>query len=163
MININKSFFLTIFQLIFLFSALSCSADADLEKYPLASPEDLPAGEETKPGKSSGIYLSHYKTCAGYGDFINSKLKVSYFQRLVLGFLQNTNTESCKVSHTCSCKDGQYFSNDLPNDDRGAYYHCIEPASAAVEKENIYKATEKFTGEGVIKFALPKSFCDKQS
>ncbi len=40
-------------------------------------------------------------------------------------------------------------------------YRCIEPPNANAEDPNVYQPSQLFPGRGVIKFALPRSFCNR--
>ena len=155
-IVLNKLFFL----LILINVCAGCGPEKNLN-YPLASPEDPPAGEETTPRKAN-VYLGRYKTCRAYARYVVSRM--DFFERVFImswaQYLQDFSTVKCRVAHTCECESDQYFAEDF----RGSqtpFYRCIELPSAAVETDEIYASTESFPNAGVIKFALPRSYCEK--
>ncbi len=149
------------FLLCLVMSCRSSQSNKMVDGYPLASAEDPPIGKHAEPGKSSGVFLGSYKTCDGYGNFFKSQM--GFFMRYVMynfvNMLQDLTLEKCKNSHTCQCKDNQYFTDTISGI---TLYRCVETADAGVELEETYKATKSFPVDGVIKFALPRSFCEKQ-
>ena len=125
----------------------------------MASPTDPPYGTETKPGPDT-IMLGHYKTCDGYSKLFHSKL--TFGMRVVAGLasnLQDFSTEKCKNSYTCYCVNNQYFIENLRGQLEIPLYRCVEPPSANIESNEIYAPNQSFSGEGVIKIALPRSAC----
>ncbi len=139
---------------------IGCSSAVELE-YPLATPEDPPKGEETTPVKAD-VYLGRYKTCEMYAQYFKSQ--VGFFARVFImswaQYLQDFSTVKCKMAHTCQCESNQYFAEDFGGI-RDPIYRCIEAPSAGVESEEIYAPNESFSNAGVIKFALPRSYCEK--
>ena len=140
--------------------ATGCTSEVNLE-YPLASRQDPPPGKETTP-EEANVYLGRYKTCSAYADYVKSQ--VGFFARVFImswtQYLQDFSTVDCRNGHTCHCESHQYFTDDFGGR-RESLYRCIEPPSAGVEKDEIYAPNESFSEAGVIKFALPRSVCDK--
>ncbi|MDE0151124.1 MAG: hypothetical protein OXK80_01330 [Bdellovibrionales bacterium] len=137
-----------------------CSPDVELG-YPLATLDDPPPGEETTPTEAD-VYLGRYKTCSAYAEYFKSKM--GFFARVFImswaQYLQDFSTVECEVDHTCHCESDQYFAENFGGE-RNPIYRCIEPPSAEVEADEIYAPTGSFPNEGVIKFALPRSYCEK--
>ncbi len=130
--------------------------------YPLASVTDPPSGKEGVSGEESGIYLGYYKTCKEYANFMLAQ--AGFFVRYIffplISGLQNFSTVKCKNAHTCHCKNNFYFSDQVGN--KASFYQCVETPDAQVESDEVYRSNESFPEDGVIKFALPTSFCEKQ-
>lgn len=156
MFILRRSFLLIVLVSFF----MGCSSETD-SGYPLATPEDPPGGEETTPVEAD-VYLGRYKTCDLYAEYFKSQ--VGFFTRVFImswaQYLQDFSTVECEVAHTCHCESDQYFAEDFGGT-RDPVYRCIEPPSAEVETDEIYAPTESFPNAGVIKFALPLSYCEK--
>lgn len=149
-----------IYHLIFTLAFLcNCSSNDTNSNYPMATPEDPPNGTETQPGENT-VMLGRYKTCDGYAELLRSKLSTG--MKAVATFfspLQDFSTEKCNNSYTCHCANNQYFIDDLRGQLEVPLYRCIEPPSANVESNETYAPNQSFSGEGVIKIALPRSAC----
>ncbi len=132
--------------------------------FPLASASDPPPGRAAEPGKDSGIYLGRYKTCKEYGKFFEAQF--GFFTRYLVfpvvksfvGF-SSFALVKCHIAHTCHCKNNVYFIED---DLKQPLFRCVETPQANVESKEIYEANDTFPENGVIKFALPQSFCQNQ-
>ena len=147
-----------------IFFTIACASNnrSTQSVYPMATPNDPPNGVATKPGKNT-VMLGNYKTCDGYAQLMKSKMTILEKQAVFLAsFLQDLSTEKCKNSYTCHCKDNQYFIDNFRGRLEVPIYRCIEPASAKIESEASYKATANFSEEGLIKIALPRSFCNNK-
>ena len=129
--------------------------------FPLASPSDPPPGNKAIPGESSNVYLGRYKTCKGYFDLLKSRMSIVQKAFIpIAGMLQDTSTVECVNDHTCNCDKNQYFTDDTGGK-KIPLYRCIETSSAGVESNEVYQPNAQFSENGVIKIALPRSYCNK--
>ncbi len=128
-----------------------------LDGYLLATPDDPPP---SKQGPSNNIYYGRFKTCTAYSELSRSQLPLMARLTLpLLGKLQDLTTVDCKTAHTCDCYKNEHLV--VESSFEPPLYRCVESSSAQVENEEIYKPNESFSGDGVIKFALPRSVCNK--
>ena len=167
-VRTNKMFFRPVF-FIFIASLSAYTAcgskpnTSNIEpEWPLASPENPPPGKYTTVHKAN-VRLGQYKTCDGYAKLLTSKM--SFFEKGFMVFaklLQDMSTVKCKNDHTCYCNKDQYFTENMGGKLKQPLYRCIEASSAGIESAEIYQANKNFPKEGVIKIALPQSYCNSK-
>ena len=122
----------------------------------LATAQDPPPGRMAEPGPDSGIMLGDYNTCKAYADYVIKQLPLG--ANMLMGMALNFDRPvQCQKAHTCFCLNGLYFIEDFRGESPPVY-RCVEPPSAGVERHDIYQSNKP--GQGVIKFAMPRSLCD---
>lgn len=155
--------------LLCLLAFVSCGMGGD-NPARLATVQDPPLGRLAEPGPNSGgIMLGHYNTCRAYANYVTHQLSVigglstgSAFgsQQVPMGLALNFDQPVlCQNAHTCHCLNSVYFIEDFRGQ-RPPVYRCVEPSSARREQPAVYHSGKP--GQGVIKFALPRSVCQNQ-
>ena len=134
----------------------------------LATVHDIPAGRLAQPGglDPSGIMLGNYNTCKAYADYVASRPvsgglpTSSAYSAPQLSMGQALNPDHpvyCAHAHTCNCLHSVYFREDFRGQHPPIYY-CVESPLTGVEQATVYNSGKP--GQGVIKFALPRSACE---